>query len=102
MVWKGLVFAGIDPSGISTSIFEMQKRVGWMPIEQYKYDPTRDRSYVIKANWALYVDNYLEGFHIPFVHLEDRLGVVNALRVVFVQGVLVEGAQVVDVQGTVV
>ena len=21
-----------------------------------------------KQNWALYVDNYLEGFHIPFVH----------------------------------
>mgnify|MGYP001226333172 FL=1 len=68
MVWKGLVFAGIDPSGISTCIEEMQKRVGWMPIEKYKYDPTRDRSYEIKANWALYVDNYLEGFHIPFVH----------------------------------
>ena len=22
----------------------------------------------MKANWALYCDNYLEGFHIPFVH----------------------------------
>jgi choline monooxygenase len=22
----------------------------------------------VHANWALYVDNYLEGFHIPFVH----------------------------------
>jgi choline monooxygenase len=22
----------------------------------------------VRANWALYVDNYLEGFHIPFVH----------------------------------
>ena len=39
-----------------------------MPIEEFNYDPTRDRSYDINANWALYVDNYLEGFHIPFVH----------------------------------
>jgi choline monooxygenase len=23
---------------------------------------------LVKANWALYCDNYLEGFHIPFVH----------------------------------
>ena len=28
------------------------------------------RKYSIKANWILYVDNYLEGFHIPFVHKE--------------------------------
>ena len=28
----------------------------------------KDRMHHVKANWALYVDNYLEGFHIPFVH----------------------------------
>lgn len=27
-----------------------------------------DRSFDIAAHWALYVDNYLEGLHIPFVH----------------------------------
>lgn len=26
------------------------------------------RRYELAANWALYCDNYLEGFHIPFVH----------------------------------
>ena len=24
--------------------------------------------YIIECNWALYCDNYLEGFHIPYVH----------------------------------
>lgn len=28
------------------------------------------RDYEVKAHWALYVENYLEGFHIPFVHAE--------------------------------
>jgi choline monooxygenase len=28
----------------------------------------RSRDYEVAANWALYCDNYLEGFHIPFVH----------------------------------
>jgi hypothetical protein len=28
--------------------------------------PSRD--YLVRAHWALYCDNYLEGFHIPFVH----------------------------------
>lgn len=32
------------------------------------HDPARDRDYVVRAHWALYVENYLEGFHIPFVH----------------------------------
>jgi choline monooxygenase len=26
------------------------------------------RSYPVAAHWALYCDNYLEGFHIPYVH----------------------------------
>ena len=26
------------------------------------------KKYIVSANWALYCDNYLEGFHIPFVH----------------------------------
>ncbi len=30
--------------------------------------PERDADYDVPAHWALYVDNYLEGFHIPFVH----------------------------------
>ena len=31
----------------------------------YAHDPARDRDYEIAAHWALYVENYLEGFHIP-------------------------------------
>ncbi|MCP4917152.1 MAG: Rieske 2Fe-2S domain-containing protein [Proteobacteria bacterium] len=27
-----------------------------------------DQLYPLDANWALYVENYLEGFHVPFVH----------------------------------
>lgn len=40
-----------------------------------RVDPTRlehaadeDRHFEIAAPWALYVDNYLEGLHVPFVH----------------------------------
>ena len=31
-------------------------------------DSGMDREHNISANWMLYVDNYLEGFHIPYVH----------------------------------
>jgi choline monooxygenase len=26
------------------------------------------RTYSVRANWKVYVDNYLEGYHLPFVH----------------------------------
>jgi len=66
--WKGLIFTGLQPSGIDGLIEEMERFVGWVPIEEFDYDPSRFREYEIDANWILYVDNYLEGFHIPFVH----------------------------------
>src|SRR5262249_55238799 len=36
--------------------------------ERAAFDATRSRDYLVRANWALYCDNYLEGFHIPYVH----------------------------------
>lgn len=44
------------------------ERTGWLPWDRLRADPGRARSYRFPANWALYVDNYLEGLHIPFVH----------------------------------
>tara|TARA_B100000965_G_scaffold50578_2_gene37312 strand:+ start:27788 stop:28858 length:1071 start_codon:yes stop_codon:yes gene_type:complete len=88
--WKGLIFSGINPSGIEPSLEEMERRVGWIPVGEFEYDETRDRSYDIKANWALYVDNYLEGFHIPFVHkdLNRELDYDNYQTELFDGGVL--------------
>lgn len=36
--------------------------------EALRLDPESVRDYDVAANWMLYVDNYLEGLHIPFVH----------------------------------
>jgi choline monooxygenase len=37
-------------------------------LNDLKPDLTLSKDYNINANWALYCDNYLEGFHVPFVH----------------------------------
>jgi len=47
---------------------DMLKRIEWMPLQDFRFRPELSRDYVIEANWALYCENYLEGFHIPFVH----------------------------------
>ena len=43
-------------------------RVPWFPFDALIHDPSGDRRYELDASWALYVENYLEGFHIPYVH----------------------------------
>ena len=66
--WKGLVFNTISGDDFESFISAVDKRVGWLPIKDFVHDSSRHREYTIDSNWALYVDNYLEGFHIPFVH----------------------------------
>jgi choline monooxygenase len=46
----------------------LDQRLGFLPLSQLRPDPTGERCFDVKANWALYVENYLEGFHVPFVH----------------------------------
>src|SRR5438046_2252626 len=46
----------------------MRARLAGLPFARLVYDAGGARDYPVSANWALYVDNYLEGFHIPYVH----------------------------------
>jgi choline monooxygenase len=46
----------------------VRERCGFLPFHQAAYDPSGSRDYLVRANWALYCDNYLEGFHLPYVH----------------------------------
>jgi len=62
-------FAAIRPAhSFDELIRDMHARIGWMPFDRFLFDPSRSRDYLVRCNWALYVENYLEGFHIPFVH----------------------------------
>jgi choline monooxygenase len=67
--WGKWLFTNLT-SSVDPQLFfkEMMSRVGWMPFDQFIYRPEFSRDYIIDANWALYCENYLEGFHIPFVH----------------------------------
>ncbi|MGE0773365.1 MAG: aromatic ring-hydroxylating dioxygenase subunit alpha [Cyclobacteriaceae bacterium] len=63
------LFTSLHPESEAASFFEfMQKRLDWMPFEAFYLRPELSKDYLVEANWALYCENYLEGFHIPFVH----------------------------------
>jgi choline monooxygenase len=65
--WNGLYFVGGNKF-FDSVCKELERRLGWINLEKFNHDESRHRDYEINANWSLYVDNYLEGFHIPFVH----------------------------------
>jgi choline monooxygenase len=67
--WKNHLFCALSPAlDFDEWIRPVRERCGWLPLERAVFDPARSRDYLVQANWALYVDNYLEGFHIPYVH----------------------------------
>lgn len=57
-----------EPLTAEAMFSDMLARVGWLPLDKLDYRPDLSKDYQVKANWALYCENYLEGFHIPFVH----------------------------------
>jgi choline monooxygenase len=67
--WGKFLFTALDQKYPQELFFrDMMERVSWMPLDDFKFDPTLSRVFNVKAHWALYCENYLEGFHIPFVH----------------------------------
>ena len=75
--WGPFLFASLDPAiPFDAWIGPMRERVGWLPLHEMVFDAATSHDYLIEANWALYCDNYLEEFHIPYVHsgsLTDKL-----------------------------
>ena len=62
-------FAAVAPAApLDAFLGDIRSRLGWLPLADFKHDPSRDRGFDIAAHWALYVENYLEGLHIPFIH----------------------------------
>lgn len=67
--WGPFLFTSLDPHfDFSEITKKMNERVGFLPLHAFRLDTARSKDYLVHAHWALYCDNYLEGFHIPFVH----------------------------------
>lgn len=67
--WGQHLFTAIDPKiDFEAVLRTMDRKIGFLPLESFKHDGTLSKDYLVNCHWALYCDNYLEGFHIPFVH----------------------------------
>ena len=66
--WFNLVFVNLDPQArpLRESLGELPKQAERFPFSEMKLFARR--TYDMKCNWKTYVDNYLEGYHLPSVH----------------------------------
>jgi len=64
---QGFLFTSIDP----VDTFEAFVNGAAVRLDEVGHEGLRltaTREYEVSAHWALYCENYLEGFHIPYVH----------------------------------
>ena len=64
---SGFLFAAIDPiADFDTYACDALSRINEDALASLRLADRRE--YPVAAHWALYCENYLEGFHIPYVH----------------------------------
>jgi choline monooxygenase len=66
--WANLVFVSLDAAvaPLETFLGGLIADAAHLRLERLRFHLRR--SYPVAANWKVYVDNYLEGYHVPAVH----------------------------------
>ncbi len=71
-VWQGMVFAAVDEARappFEAFVAGIDARIG-AERRLDAYGHHHRVGYDIACNWKVYVDNYLEGYHVPHIHPE--------------------------------
>jgi choline monooxygenase len=66
--WGGFVFVNLSAAGpgLAGALGEIPAQTRRLPLDRMSL--YRRVEYELACNWKTYVDNYLEGYHIPLVH----------------------------------
>jgi choline monooxygenase len=67
-VWRGLVFVCLDPDAapLSEWVAPLERRLAGRDWSALRLVTVRHHE--MACNWKTYVENYLEGYHVPLVH----------------------------------
>jgi choline monooxygenase len=67
-IWNELLFVNLDPNAESLVSF-LGELLADMPKHDHSgFQLAQRKVWELDCNWKVYVDNYLEGYHIPIVH----------------------------------
>jgi choline monooxygenase len=69
-VWEGMVFVNLAerPRPLAEYVAGISERIGGNGLGKLRL--ARRVDYDVRCNWKVYVDNFLEGYHVPYVHPE--------------------------------
>lgn len=69
-VWEGLVFVHLAdaPPPLRTTMQGIAERIAPVRVGDLRF--AQRVEYDVRANWKVYVDNYVEAYHVPHVHPE--------------------------------
>jgi choline monooxygenase len=67
-VWKDLIFVNLraDAESLTEFLGDLSTKLDKRNYDNYRLAARKD--WTLDCNWKVYVDNYLEGYHIPIVH----------------------------------
>lgn len=67
--WGPFAFVSLNPAvPFASWSAALDQYFSWVPWDQFRFSAEHSQDFSLAAHWALYVDNYLEGLHIPYVH----------------------------------
>jgi choline monooxygenase len=66
--WQGQIFVNLDPDAqpLLSALRELPEQAAKYKLGEMRLAGRRD--YPMQCNWKVYIDNYLEGYHLPSVH----------------------------------
>jgi len=67
-VWRGFVFASLDPGAgpLAPAVAALDRLAAPLSLESYAFHARVQHD--LACNWKVYVENYLEGYHVPYLH----------------------------------
>ena len=68
--WEGLIFVNLAERPRPVADFFAGARERILPTRLGELTFGRRADYEVRCNWKVYVDNFLEGYHVPYVHPE--------------------------------
>lgn len=67
-LWRGFLFIALSAAAddFDAWIAPVDKRLAATPVELWRY--AARRTHDVACRWTVYVENYLEGYHVPVLH----------------------------------
>ena len=89
--WENLIFVSLTGLlDITPVLKDIKNRIPNYPFSKLVLDKNHSQEWEINAHWALYCENFLEGFHVPYVHqgLAKEINLSNYQTILIDNGVL--------------